>query len=150
MELKHDSAEKHVTGEAVFINDMDVTFQGQAIFLIAADSRENAIAAANKIKVEYTKLDEILTLEKAIEKNTIILVERKIERGEVEKGFADSKYVIDGVIKTGGQEHWYLETQTALVVPIENGEYKVYSSTQNPSETQIIVAEVLGIPFNKV
>lgn len=213
MELKHDSAEKHVTGEAVFINDMDVhsetlfgyvyysrvahskiksydldeakksngvyailsakdipgenqvgpvfkdelciaedevTFQGQAIFLIASDTRENAIEASKKIKIEFEKLDEILTLEKAIEKNTIILGERKIEKGDLEKGFSESDNIIEGIVKTGAQEHWYLETQTALVVPTEGGEYKVYSSSQNPSETQIIVAEVLGISFNKV
>jgi xanthine dehydrogenase/oxidase len=51
----------------------------------------------------------------------------------------------------GGQEHFYLETQSVLVVPKgEDGEIDITSSTQNPSEVQQVVAEVLGLPANRV
>ena len=50
-----------------------------------------------------------------------------------------------------GQEHFYLETQASLVVPgREDDEIEIYSSTQNPTETQHLVAHVLGIDSNKV
>ena len=57
---------------------------------------------------------------------------------------------LEGILETGAQEHWYLETQSALAVPGEGREMTVYASSQNPSETQAIVAEVLGIPRNEV
>jgi xanthine dehydrogenase/oxidase len=49
----------------------------------------------------------------------------------------------------GGQEHFYLETGGSLVIPRED-EYEVFSSCQNMRELQEHVAEVLGIPSNRV
>ncbi|WP_264786467.1 molybdopterin cofactor-binding domain-containing protein, partial [Gluconobacter cerinus] len=50
----------------------------------------------------------------------------------------------------GGQEHFYLEGQAALAQPGEAGEMRVWSSTQHPSETQHLVACVLGRPHHLV
>ena len=50
-----------------------------------------------------------------------------------------------GEFEFGGQEHFYLETNAALALVDENGQVFVQSSTQHPSETQDIVAHVLGI-----
>lgn len=44
----------------------------------------------------------------------------------------------------------YLETQVAYVIPKEDKQYMVYSSTQNPAEVQRGVADLLGLPFNMV
>ena len=49
-----------------------------------------------------------------------------------------------GEFEFGGQEHFYLETNAALALVDENGQVFVQSSTQHPSETQDIVAHVLG------
>ena len=50
-----------------------------------------------------------------------------------------------GEFEFGGQEHFYLETNAALALVDENGQVFVQSSTQHPSETQDIVAHVLGM-----
>ena len=51
----------------------------------------------------------------------------------------------------GGQEHFYLENQCCICVPFsEHGEMEVFSSTQNPTHTQHLVAEVLGVPNNRI
>ena len=57
---------------------------------------------------------------------------------------------IEGFIDIGGQEHFYLESNVAIVFPGEGGQLTVHSSTQHPSEVQMMVAEVLGVPFNHV
>ena len=44
-----------------------------------------------------------------------------------------------------GQEHFYLETHCSLAMVDEAGQIFVQSSTQHPSETQEIVAHVLGL-----
>ena len=46
----------------------------------------------------------------------------------------------------GGQDHFYLEGQIALAIPGEDDDVTVYSSTQHPSEVQLMVAQVLGVP----
>ena len=55
-----------------------------------------------------------------------------------------------GEFEFGGQEHFYLETNAALALVDENGQIFVQSSTQHPSETQEIVAHVLGLHAHQV
>src|SRR5688500_18427881 len=49
-----------------------------------------------------------------------------------------------------GQEHFYLETHASLALVDEGGQVFVQSSTQHPSETQEIVAHVLGLASHHV
>ena len=128
----------------------EVTFIGQAIFLIAGETEEVCIEAERRIKIEYEPLEAVLELEQAISKNSLLGPPRKIERGDVEKGLKESQHVISGELRTGAQEHWYLETQSCLCIPGEDKELNVFSSTQHPAETQAIISEVLGIPKNEV
>ena len=137
-----------VPDELVLAEDK-VTFIGQAIFLIAADNEEAAIKAERVIDIEFEELEPITTIEAAIKANNRLAPQRIIERGDVSK-LKDSKHVIKDQLIVGGQEHWYLETQCALAIPGEGKELKVYSSTQHPSETQALIAEVLDIPKNEI
>ena len=127
-----------------------VNFIGQAVFLIAAESKEIAAKAEKLIEIEYEPLTPITTIEEAIANNQLLSVPRIINRGNADEAILKAKHVLKGTLKTGAQEHWYLETQTSLCIPDELNEMMVYSSTQNPSETQAIIAEVLGITRNDV
>lgn len=127
-----------------------VKFKGQVVFLIAAENQKAALEAMSKIKVEFEELTPVLTIEEAIAKNELLHPERKIERGNIDEGFKKSAHIIEGELQTGSQEHWYLETQVALAIPNEGDDIKILSSTQNPMETQLLVAEVLGINVNEV
>ena len=53
---------------------------------------------------------------------------------------------LDGQFSIGGQEHFYLEGQASFAFPGEADEMTVHASTQDPTETQHIVARILGIP----
>ena len=53
---------------------------------------------------------------------------------------------LDGEFSIGGQEHFYLEGQASFAFPGEADEMTVHASTQDPTETQHIVARILGIP----
>ena len=55
----------------------------------------------------------------------------------MEEGFESSDHVVEGEINIGGQEHFYLETFSTLVIPGEGGEIEVISSTQWPTMTQV-------------
>ncbi len=128
----------------------EVTFIGQAIAIIAAETEEAAIEAEKLIKIEFEELDAILTLKEAIEKDNLIAPQRIIECGNVESAFTSAPHHFSGELETGAQEHWYLETQSALAIPGEGKEITIHASSQNPAETQAIVAEVLGIAKNEV
>ena len=130
--------------------DNEVTFIGQAVALIAADTREVALEAEKLIVIEYEPLPAILDLRSAMEAGNLLAPPRKIERGNPESILRNAPHVLTGELATGAQEHWYLETQAALAIPGEGREMMMHASSQNPSETQSIVAEVLGIPKNEV
>ncbi len=127
-----------------------VTFVGQAMFLIAADTEHACREAEKLIEVEFEELEPVLTIDMAMKKNQLLGPSRKIERGDADTAMQTAAHTIRGELRTGAQEHWYLETQSCLCLPGEGHEITVHSSTQHPSETQAIVAEVLGRPKHDV
>ncbi len=135
--------------EPVLVQD-EISYIGQPLFLIAAENEQAALQAQKLIKYEIQELEPIVTIEQSMQKDWKLEPTRKIERGDLEKGFKNSDYIIEGTFRNGAQEHWYLETQIAIALPGELNEMKILSSTQNPTEIQALVAEVLGINFHEV
>ncbi len=127
-----------------------VHFIGQAVLLIAAENLDIARHAAKLIRIEYEALEPILDIPTAITKNSRLQPEQTIETGNTSNALQNCRHTLHGDFVTGGQEHWYLETQTAMAIPGEDRELKIFSSTQHPSETQAIAAKVLGINRNEV
>jgi len=114
----------------------EVFSAGQPIGMILADSAKHAEAAARAVKVEYEELPAIFTIEEAIMQESYFDHYRFIKNGNAEGAFSTADHVFSGVVRMGGQEHFYLETQACVVVPKpEDGEMEVWSSTQNPTET---------------
>ena len=126
-----------------------VEFIGQAIFLIAAETEEIGRNAEKLMDIKFEIREPILDIPTAIKKNNLLAPPRKIETGNIKEVLKKSKNKIKGTLEVGGQEHWYLETHCSLCIPDE-GKYKVHSSPQNPTETQILVAGVLGLQSNEV
>lgn len=114
----------------------EVFSAGQPIGMILADSAKHAEAAARVVKVDYEELPAIYTIEEAIMQESYFDHYRFIKNGNAESAFGTADHVFSGVVRMGGQEHFYLETQACVVVPKpEDGEMEVWSSTQNPTET---------------
>ncbi|XP_066514384.1 aldehyde oxidase 6 [Hoplias malabaricus] len=130
----------------------EVTCVGQMIGGVVADTKLHAKLAAAALKIKYEDLqDSVFTVEEAMEKHSFFPPQRQIQRGDVTKAFQEADHVYEGEIRLGGQEHFYMETQSMLVIPIgEEKEMKVYLSTQHPAMTQEAIAETLGIPSNRV
>ena len=128
----------------------EVTFAGQAVFLIAAETDEQCRQAEQQIEIVYDPLPAILSIDDAIAEKTMLGVQRTMARGSVDNALKTAPHLIRGELRSGAQEHWYLESQVALCVPGERHEMTVYASSQNPSETQTLVAKVLGVQKNEV
>ncbi|MFI4951474.1 MAG: molybdopterin cofactor-binding domain-containing protein, partial [Caulobacterales bacterium] len=70
--------------------------------------------------------------------------------GDAQAAIASAPHELSGRLAIGGQDHFYLEGQVALVLPGEDGDLHVWSSTQNPTETQHLIARCLGLRDNAV
>lgn len=131
--------------------DGGVHYLGQPIFLVAATSHLAARKAARLAKVDYEEQDPILTIEQALAADSRFEDGPRVyEKGDVETALARATHIIEGRIEMGGQEHFYLEGQAALVLPQEGGDMVVHCSTQHPSEIQHKVAHALHRPMNAV
>ena len=127
-----------------------VEYFGQPLFAVAATSTELARKAVLKAKVIYQELEPIVTIEDALKKNNLLFEPRIIKKGDPQNKIIKSKNKLKGKFNTGSQEHFYLEGQVCLVIPQEDNNLTVYSSTQHPSETQQIVAKMLKQKSNSI
>ena len=138
-------------GDPIMVNEGDeVQFYGQVLFAVAATSYKLARRAARLAVVNYKTMDPITTIEQGLAQNNFVRPSHTQQRGNPKQVIEQSAIKLKGDLRIGGQEHMYLEGQASICIPAEDGGMLVYSSTQNPTEGQKLVAEVLNIPMNLV
>ena len=139
-----------------------VLYVGDVVALVAAQTREQVRAALKAIKVEYEELPGVYSVREAVKEGSPVLHDKypdniftdstfHIRKGDVEDGFAKADYIIEREYETQYAEHAYIEPEA--VVAYENpteGAMTVHSSSQNPFFTRRYVADVLGVPLNRV
>ncbi|MDC7828105.1 MULTISPECIES: xanthine dehydrogenase molybdopterin binding subunit [Pseudomonas] len=130
--------------------DGEVQYLGQPVLAVAATSLDAARRAAQAALIEYEPLEAILDVKEALKREHFISPSHSHLIGDAAAALAAAPHRLQGELAIGGQEHFYLETQVASVMPTEDGGMLVYSSTQNPTEVQKQVAEVLGVSMNRV
>eukprot|EP01137_Pigoraptor_chileana_P018502 Opistho-2@78082 len=145
----HNDIGPVVHDEEVFATKK-VVCVGSVIGIVVADTQARAHEAARLVKVAYIDLPAVLTIEDAIAANSFFEPTRTIVSGDVAAAFTTCDGIVEGEVRMGGQEHFYLETQATLAVPGEDGEMELFVSTQAPTKTQMTVAHVLGVPANRV
>ncbi|MBS1016148.1 xanthine dehydrogenase molybdopterin binding subunit [Acetobacter persici] len=138
-------------GDEPLLAEEEVCFYGQPVFVVVAESRGVARRAAKLAKIEYEDRPAVLNIAQAREAGgELVWRPLVMSRGDVEAGLAAAPRRLAGQVTIGGQEHFYLEGQAALAQPGEEGEMRVWSSTQHPTETQHMVAHCLHVPSNLV
>ncbi|RZC78957.1 hypothetical protein C5167_003225 [Papaver somniferum] len=132
-------------------------FAGQMLGFVVADTQKHADMAADGAVVEYDTENlepPILSVEDAVARSSFFEVPPFLypkQVGDFSKGMSDADHrIISAEIKLGSQYFFYMETQTALAVPDEDNCMVVYSSSQCPEYTQIVIAKCLGLPENNV
>ncbi|GMT31882.1 hypothetical protein PFISCL1PPCAC_23179, partial [Pristionchus fissidentatus] len=126
-----------------------VEMVGQPIGCIVAEDVVTARRAAKLVKVDYEKLPAILSIEEAIAARSYLSEKPEIfgvTQEYVDEALKSAPILLSGEVAIGGQDHIYMETQSSIVVPQENNEWIVYTSSQSPSDAQYLCANILGIP----
>jgi len=142
----NDAGTKH--DEPLFPSE--VMYFGHSVCWVLGETLEAARRGAAAVEVDYDELPALMTVEEAIAAESFQGMRPTVERGDSAAGLARASHVFEGVTSFAGQEHFYLETHCSLATVDENGQVFVQSSTQHPTETQEIVAHVLGVPSHRV
>ena len=131
--------------DPVFVTDR-IDFRGQVVFAVVAQTRDAARRAARLGKIEVATGTPLVTVDDALAANNRILPDYTFRKEEAGFALAASAKRIQGKLRIGGQEHFYLEGQVSLAIPGEDGDMQIYASTQHPSEVQHLLAHVLNLP----
>jgi xanthine dehydrogenase large subunit len=135
--------------EPIFARDK-VEFVGQVIGVVVAETVMQARRAARKVKPDIEALPAIVDVREALAAQSFVLPPVTVRRGDPERGIAAAPHRLAGALEVGGQEHFYLEGQVAYVVPLEQDQWCIHSSTQHPGEVQHWVAHALGLENHAV
>lgn len=134
-----------------FFRTEEVTSTGQPMGVVVAETLEAAERGARLVKVQYSDLEPVITCEDAIKANSLKDKVLTMEDGDVDAAFKmPDSVIVEGEIRMGGQEHFYLECNAALAVPGEGDELTIHCSTQAANKTQKFAASICGIPCSKV
>ncbi|XP_073945778.1 xanthine dehydrogenase-like isoform X3 [Choristoneura fumiferana] len=130
----------------------EVKFYGQPAAIIVANREKIANRAAKLVKVKYASINKnrpLLTPQdvlKSPERSKRVTNNKTVEPVDVGH---DVKLVLKGELNLETQYHYYMEPQTCVVKPTEDG-IEVYSATQWLDLTNVAVAQCLKVPANSV
>lgn len=140
----------HILKDQPLLAKKTVEYIGQPIVLVVAKTKKKALAACKKIKLELQKLTPILSPREAFKKNELFQAARLMKKGDTDSIWKKCDIVVEGTAETDAQEHFYLETQSAITIPLENGNFKVCVSAQSPGGFHHSLSEILGIQMHKI
>ena len=135
--------------EPIFAFDT-VEHVGQVIGLVVAESVMQARRAARKVLCRIEALPAILDVHVALATQSFVLPPVVVKRGDAAAALQTARHTLHGTLEVGGQEHFYLEGQVAYVLPQEQNQWLICTSTQHPGEVQHWVAHALGIDNHRV
>jgi len=143
--------------EQPFLNDFKVHYVGDPIALVCAVDENAAQEALEAIVVDYEPLPAVLDIDAAladgapiIHKESNIALKTKIRKGDIAKGWRDSKVVVEDTYWSPYQEHMCMEPETAYAVADGVGKVTIIACMQSPHLVREKVARVLGWKLNQV
>lgn len=137
-----------IPDQPVFCEDK-VSFIGDAVAMVVAETEDQARDAAKKVKVSYEKLPGIYTMEDAV-KNESMFKTIFYETGNVDEAKkAEDVEVVKINYDIPRQEHACMETEAAVALCEDKG-ITVYCTTQSPYELQRMLARVLNLSPERI
>jgi len=144
-----NNAGPSVVDDPLLVADL-ISFHGQALALVLADTFEAARKAARLVSADIEVFPALITVDEAKAAESWVLPPVEVSRGDATVALATAPHRLSGTTRVGGQEHFYLEGQGAYALPREDHGMHVHSSTQHPTEMQHLVAELLGWEAHQV
>jgi selenium-dependent xanthine dehydrogenase len=135
----------------------ETRYVGDALALVAAETRAQARAALASIRLEYEELPPVTSPRAALAEDAPrlhpkgnLLARTVLSRGDADAAIAEAAHVSRHVFHTPPTEHAFLEPESALAVPESDGTLTVYTGTQSIYDDHHGIVGVLGVPGDRV
>ncbi|MEK7757545.1 MAG: xanthine dehydrogenase family protein molybdopterin-binding subunit [Planctomycetota bacterium] len=149
---------------------------GDPVAAVAALNVDAAEEALRLIEVEYEELPAVLDVHEALEpgatlvhesvrvpesgfadlaeikpvEGTNICTHFKLNRGDIQKGFAESDHIFEDIFTLPATQHCFLETHACIASVEPGGRITVWATTQNPFVVRTQLANIFKVPVAKV
>ncbi|HEX7229826.1 MAG TPA: xanthine dehydrogenase family protein molybdopterin-binding subunit [Candidatus Binatia bacterium] len=149
---------------------------GDPVAAVAALTVDAADAALAAIEVEYEELPAVLDIQQALKPNPTLVHEAvklpesgfadlaelkpiegtnlcthfKLNRGNIEKGFAEADRIFEDTFTLPATQHSFLETHACIAHVDAGGRISVWATTQNPFVVRTQLANIFKVPVSKV
>ena len=135
----------------------EIRYAGESIAFVVAETKRAAKRAAMLVEADIEAWEPVLTTEAAmaegarkIHPDGNMTFNRKLIKGDIEKGFAEADLIVENDYETSSQEHAYIEPETVCAVPSGDNRITVYASCQSPYHLRGHIAANLSLPHTKV
>lgn len=159
----------HYAYEMPILAYQRVLYEGEPVAAVAAEDIETAYAALKLIKVEYEPMKPILTMEESMKgevvfhdwdkekrhpemyyvQGTNICHHHHLEAGDVEKGFEEADYIVEGVYETSNIQHVCMEGHVSIAKWDSKG-LTIWGCMQSPFFVRGQLSKTFNLPYNKV
>jgi selenium-dependent xanthine dehydrogenase len=134
-----------------------VRYVGDALAIVAAETRSIASKALTLIEVEFEELPPVTDPIRARDEESPLVYDDgnllehiKVYKGDVEKGFAEADVIIEETYRTSITEHAFLEPECSIARPVEGGRIEVYVGSQIPYADRDQIARCLNLEVDKI
>ena len=134
-----------------------VRFIGDAVAAVFAETPEIAEAALEKVKVDYRPLPAVFSPEEAarpdaprVHEKGNLIHHARIERGDVEAAFQKCAVVVEHTYTTPRIEHAFLEPESGVGIPDEDGGVTLKMGTQCAFDDRKQLSRILALPEEKI
>ncbi|MBO4393054.1 MAG: xanthine dehydrogenase family protein [Spirochaetales bacterium] len=134
----HENFIPSIFSEQPVLASDHIRYQGEAVAIVAAPTREEADDLASKVSLDLEVLKTVDGIEDALKEDAPKLFENgnvcstfHSDKGDVDKAFKDCHLVLEGSFETPVQIHGFMEPEAALCYIDEKGRLAIVSSTQN-------------------
>ncbi len=140
-----------------------VRYVGDAVAIVAAETRQIATQALELIEVDYELQPVVSNAVQALSPEAPQLHERgnllkhiKVRKGDVQQGFEQSEIILEHTFHTPSTDHAFLEPECCIARPLleasgaEKMRMEIYVGSQIPYADREQVARALGWPVERV
>jgi CO/xanthine dehydrogenase Mo-binding subunit len=128
----------------------------EPILLVAHPDRHVLQKAVHAVSIEYDRLPAIFTIEESEGRSEVvwggdnIFKTYLIEKGNVEAGWQNADYIVEGEYSTGAQEQLYIENNGMIASFDEAQGITVWGSLQCPYYVHKALMALCNLPADKV
>jgi CO/xanthine dehydrogenase Mo-binding subunit len=146
---------------------------GEAVAAVAADTPEIAKEAVGLIEIQYEILEPVLSVQEALKSGAALVHPdlgsyqcmkgvfspipltnvanwTKIRKGNIEKGFSESAFIVEGEYENPSVQHAPLECHCVIAVWGVHDRVTIYTSSQSPFTVRNLFCKTFSLPLNSV